>query len=139
MSPEPISMIYIVNSPIDPIKRTAFWHCCQKCSIWRKLRVIDRMAPTRVGTSRNIRHIEKYKEHPRQRYLANAELTRLGAALAELEAKGSHGVYSAAAIKLLLLTGARVSEVLQARWERVNWQSSSIVLPDSVGVLRPGR
>lgn len=77
------------------------------------------------------RHIEKYKEHPRQRYLTNAELVRLGAALAELEAKTSHGVYAAAAIKLLLLTGARVSEVLQARWEWVNWQRSSIVLPDS--------
>lgn len=77
------------------------------------------------------RHIEKYKEQPRQRYLSNDELARLGVALAELEATGAHGVYAAAAIKLLLLTGARVSEVLQARWAWIDWQHSSIVLPDS--------
>jgi hypothetical protein len=38
---------------------------------------------------------------------------RLGVALDEIEANSAHGVYAAAAIKLLLLTGARVNEVLQ--------------------------
>jgi integrase len=42
-------------------------------------------------------------------------------ALDELETNSAHGVYAAAAIKLLLLTGARVNEVLQARWDWVDW------------------
>ena len=58
-------------------------------------------------------------------------MRRLGAALDELEANSAHGVYAAAAIKLLLLTGARVNEVLQARWEWVDWDRKCIILPDS--------
>jgi integrase len=77
------------------------------------------------------RHIEKYKEQARQRYLSTDELRRLGLALDELEAKTAHGVYAAAAIKLLLLTGARVSEILQARWEWLDLGRSAIILPDS--------
>src|ERR1700730_16318007 len=59
------------------------------------------------------------------------ELRRLGVALDELETNSAHGVYAAAAIKLLLLTGTRVYEVLQARWDWVDWDRNSIVLPDS--------
>jgi integrase len=85
----------------------------------------------RPDGSNPCRHIEKYKEQARQRYLSNDELRRLGAALDELEANSAHGVYAAAAIKLLLLTGARVNEVLQARWDWVDWDRNSIILPDS--------
>jgi integrase len=52
-------------------------------------------------------------------------------ALDELEANSAHGVYAAAAIKLLLLTGARVNEVLQSRWDWVDWDRNNIILPDS--------
>jgi len=75
----------------------------------------------RPDGSNPCRHIEKYKEQARQRYLNNDELRRLAVALDELEANSAHGVYAAAAIKLLLLTGARVNEVLQARWDWVDW------------------
>jgi integrase len=85
----------------------------------------------RPDGSNPCRHIEKYKEQARQRYLSNDELRRLGVALDEFEAKTEHGVYAAAAIKLLLLTGARVNEVLKARWDWVDWDRSSIILPDS--------
>ena len=77
------------------------------------------------------RHIEKYKEKARQRYLTVDELNRLGEALELLEFKGGNGMYAAAAIKLLLLTGARVSEVLQARWDWVDWDRNCVILPDS--------
>ncbi|HZM08122.1 MAG TPA: tyrosine-type recombinase/integrase [Methylocella sp.] len=85
----------------------------------------------RPDGSNPCRHIEKYKEQARQRYLSNDELRRLGVVLDELEATSAHGVYAAAAIKLLLLTGARVNEVLQARWDWVDWDRNSIVLRDS--------
>jgi integrase len=85
----------------------------------------------RPDGSNPCRHVEKYKEQARQRYLNNDELRRLSVALEELEAKTKHGVYVAAAIRLLLLTGARVNELLQARWDWVDWGRNSIILPDS--------
>jgi integrase len=91
----------------------------------------------RPDGSNPCRHIEKYKEQARQRYLSNDELRRLGVVLDELEATSVHGVYAAAAIKLLLLTGARVNEVLQARWDWVDWNCNSILLPDSTTGPKP--
>ena len=41
------------------------------------------------------------------------------------------------AIQLLLLTGARVSEVLSARWEWVAWDRRVIELPDSKTGAKP--
>jgi integrase len=57
--------------------------------------------------------IERNQEHKRQRYLSGDELIRLSAALAEHDDQRA-----ANAIRLLLLTGARKSEVLSARWEQ---------------------
>ena len=91
----------------------------------------------RPDGSNPCRHIEKYKEQARQRYLSNDELRRLGVALDELATNSVHGVYAAAAIKLLLLTGARVNEVLQARWDWVACDRNSIVLPDSKSGPKP--
>jgi integrase len=114
--------------PSDPIKRIVCWRCCQKCSTWRKLGVIGPMDPTPVGTSKNT---TSRRGAGAATVLNKDELRRLGVALDELEANSAHGVYAAAAIKLLLLTGARVNEVLQARWDWVDWDRNSIVLPDS--------
>jgi integrase len=55
--------------------------------------------------------ITKFREHPRQRYLTPDEIARLMAALDQHPRRAS-----ALAIKLLLLTGARRSEVLGAKW-----------------------
>jgi integrase len=43
----------------------------------------------------------------------------------------------AGAIRLLLLTGARVSEVLSARWDWVAWDRRVIELPDSKTGAKP--
>jgi hypothetical protein len=51
----------------------------------------------RPDGSNPCRHIEKYKEQARQRYLSNDELRRLGVALDELATNSAHGVYAAAA------------------------------------------
>jgi integrase len=55
--------------------------------------------------------IERNQEHKRRRYLSAAELARLAEAL-----KSVSDQQSADIIRLLLLTGARRGEVLQARW-----------------------
>ena len=58
------------------------------------------------------RGIERNQEHKRQRYLSADELTRLIKALDEYGDQQSADI-----IRLLLLTGARRGEVLQARWD----------------------
>ena len=75
------------------------------------------------------RHIERYPEEGRERYLKPAELARLGEALAAAEANESPFVI--AAIRLLVLTGARLSEILTLRWEDVQFDEACLPLPDS--------
>jgi hypothetical protein len=52
------------------------------------------------------------REVRRERFLTADEMGRLGAALADAERNGTVCVFAAAAIRLLALTGARVSEIL---------------------------
>ena len=47
-----------------------------------------------------------------------------------LEAK-TETPHMIAAIKLLAMTGARVSEILSARWEWIDWERKVLSLPDS--------
>ena len=53
------------------------------------------------------RGIDRYKENKRERFLSAAELSRLGDALREAEQEKTLSPYATAAIRLLLLTGAR--------------------------------
>ena len=73
------------------------------------------------------RHVEKYRERKRERFLSEIELARLGDALAAYD--GSP--YVVAAIKLLVFTGARLSEVLGLRWAWINLERGEARLPDS--------
>jgi integrase len=73
------------------------------------------------------RHVEKYPQRRRERFLSPAELARLGDALAAHD--GSP--YAVAAIKLLVFTGARLGEVLGLRWEWVDFERGEARLPDS--------
>jgi integrase len=77
------------------------------------------------------RHVERNKEHSRTRFLSNKELTALGIALRTGLALQEEDHYMAVAIQLLLLTGARVSEILGTRWEWVDLEKRLITLPDS--------
>jgi len=58
------------------------------------------------------RGIEKFTEENRDRWLSDDELQRLLVALSE-----HPNQVAANAIRLLLLTGARIGEVLTAKWE----------------------
>jgi integrase len=97
--------------------------------------------------------LERYPEHPRERYLTQAELKRLGNALEraatvglpwnvdESKPRAKHtpkkdritviDPYAVAAIRLLILTGARLREILHARWDYVDWDRGVMFLPDS--------
>ena len=77
------------------------------------------------------RAVRRYKEEKRERFLAPGEVRRLGRVLAEAEAEGGASVYAVAAIRLLMLTGCRLNEILSLRWDDVDRTAREIRLRDS--------
>jgi integrase len=95
--------------------------------------------------------IEKFREAVRERFLTEPELLRLGEAIREAEtvgipwvkqSKSKHarksenritniGPHAAAALRLLIFTGARLREILDLRWDHVDFQRGLLFLPDS--------
>ena len=90
----------------------------------------------------------------RERYLTTAELERLGEALRDAETIGipwdvdesdpnaKHipksgpqrtvlSPHAVAALRLLLLTGARAGEILNLRWSEIDFERGLLLLPDS--------
>ncbi len=85
----------------------------------------------RPAGSNPCRHVERYREQSRERYLSEAELVRLGLALGELERENKVTVFAAAALRLLILTGARKGEILGLRWTEVDIAQGVMRLGDS--------
>lgn len=106
------------------------------------------------GTSNPATGVEAFKEKGRERFLSLGEMQRLGDALRLAETDGlpwqvqedgpgakylpatekrkvSFDVHSVAAIRLLLLTGARVREILDLEWQHVDFERGILRLPDS--------
>jgi integrase len=81
----------------------------------------------RPDGSNPCRHVEKFAERKRERMLSRVELGRLGDALASF----NFSPYAAAAVKLLVFTGARLGEVLGLRWDWIDFDRGEARLPDS--------
>jgi integrase len=100
------------------------------------------------------RHVEKFPEAAREKFLEGDELRRLGAAIREAETDGIPWETSAlrsskhtpkrpesqrtkieadtaAALRLLVFTGARLREILHLRWEDVDVQRGALFLKHS--------
>lgn len=93
--------------------------------------------------------IERNREEGRERYLSEAEMARLGDALREAETVGiphkpsnsKHapkvsnrtvfGPHVTGAIRLLMLTGSRLREILNLRWSEYDAARGLLSLPDS--------
>ena len=84
----------------------------------------------RPDGSNPCRHVKKYKEEKRERYLSTDELARLGETLRECE-EGGESQSTVNLIRLLLLTGCRLNEILTLKWEHVDLENGALHLPDS--------
>ena len=71
-------------------------------------------------------HIRKFKERKRERFLSAEELARLGRVLDDEESLAPSAVM---AFRLLLYTGARLSEIQTLKWDYI--RGDRIHLPDS--------
>ncbi len=74
--------------------------------------------------SNPCRNMRRYRTTPRERFLSAEELRRLGFVLDH-----AGDAQAAAAIRLLLFTGARSSEIARLQWDWI--RGSRAVLPDS--------
>jgi integrase len=75
--------------------------------------------------------LERYPEPPRNRVLTPAERVRLGEVLQQAELDGSIPRAAINAVRLLALTGCRLSEILTLQWGHVDFERGLLVLPDS--------
>ena len=85
----------------------------------------------RPSNSNPVTNVIRYKEEHRERYLSNQEMICLGRALDKAEIEKSETPHFIALIRLLLLTGARLREIMHAKWEWVDFDMNTLKLPDS--------
>ena len=85
----------------------------------------------RPDGSNPCRHVEKYRENKRDRFLSADELAQLGAACLRCEKDEKLSPSFLALVRLLIFTGARLSEIQKAQWDWVDFKSGLIRLPDS--------
>ena len=77
------------------------------------------------------RSVEKYPERSRERFLTDAEFARLGRVLDDAVNSGSAPLTAVTAIRLLMLTGCRKSEILTLRWADVDLGAGELHLADA--------
>ena len=81
--------------------------------------------------SNPCRFVVRYREGMRERYLTEDEYRRVGRALCDLEMESPMRACAAAALRLLMLTGCRKSEILTLRWDDVDHKTGEIRLRDA--------
>lgn len=85
----------------------------------------------REDGSNPCRHVKKYKEEKRERFLSDEEYKRLGQALRRAEAEESESQSAIDAVWLLMLTGCRLNEIMTLKWRYVDLEAKELLLPDS--------
>lgn len=83
------------------------------------------------------RGVESLLLQKRERYITDSEFSRLGRAISSAEENKTVSASALAAIKLLILTGCRKSEILTLRWSYVDMESRVLRLPQSKTGAKP--
>lgn len=112
----------------------------------------------RPENSNPCKRVPRYPENARERFLSAEELGRLGGVFVEAEtiglpwreregAKAKHrpkeqnrratvNPLALAALRLLLFTGARLSEILELKWDHIDFAGGTLALPERKGGRR---
>lgn len=77
-----------------------------------------------------VHGVKRFKDKKCERFLSEKELGKLGKALRKAEKEGENKA-AIDAIRLLMLTGCRKSEILTLRWQDVDFEWSCLRLPES--------
>ena len=81
--------------------------------------------------SNPCRYVKRFRVENRERFLSDEEYRRLGVVLRRAEKTGTEAPSAVAAIRLLMLTGCRLSEIMTLRWEEVDLEAAQLRLADS--------
>lgn len=85
----------------------------------------------RLDGSNPVRHVERYPEGRRDRFLSLGELKKLGTVLDEAEHAQTALTGVIVALRLLAWTGCRLSEIVKLRWADVDLEVGVLRLPDA--------
>ena len=96
-----------------------------------KMFVLAEMWGLRPDGSNPRKHIRKYPEEKRERFLSAAELRRIGEVLREMESEGVELSSAILAARLLILTGCRLGEIMTLKWDYIDFHERALRLPDS--------
>jgi integrase len=83
-----------------------------------------------IRSDNPVHGVKRFAEKRSERFLSPKELARLGDALLSAERNGENQT-AINAIRLLILTGCRKSEILTLQWSHVNFQAGYLELPTS--------
>ena len=86
-----------------------------------------KLRPVYSSPCRSITKKEKYPEHNRDRVLSAYEWKRLAEILQQPDLPAS----AVTAIRLLIFTGCRLSEILTLKWDYVDIENACLYLPES--------
>lgn len=75
--------------------------------------------------------IKKHPEKKRERFLSMQEITNLSEILQEVEHARTESQSLVTLIRLLMFTGCRLSEILNLKWDYIDYDNSCFRLPDS--------
>ena len=119
------------------------WHAChpQPATANRALEVLgvamglaEEWGWRPAGTN-PARGVRAHPERQRRRYASPDELARMRAAMQQWEAQGHMAVRwrFVQLVRLLLLTGARLREVMEAEWSEIDWGRGVLRVPAERG------
>jgi len=119
------------------------WHAChpQPATANRALEVLGVAMGLaeewgwRPAGNNPARGVKAHPERQRRRYASPAELARLRAAMQQWEAAGPLAIRwrFVQLVRLLLLTGARLREVMNAQWSEIDWARGVLLVPAERG------